>query len=138
MSEDTIVCFPNPAIPDELTDLLRDGARKMLMKAIEAEVTSFTDEHDDVLLEDGRKPIRRLDNRPRPQVQSVGQNSIGPWPRPLVFASGPRPPNGVEAMVATMIACCCDVPMLKRRSRLLIPRTAPIRPLSYLSTIVVG
>ncbi|WP_168175497.1 hypothetical protein [Methylocaldum sp. 14B] len=45
MSEDKIIPLKNPGAPtpvaDALTELLREGARRMLAAAIEAEVAAF-------------------------------------------------------------------------------------------------
>ncbi len=43
MTKDTIIGFADPVgvSPDPLTDILRKGARDLLARAIEAEVTNF-------------------------------------------------------------------------------------------------
>ena len=45
MSEDTVISLKNPGSPstvsDALTEILREGAQKLLASAIEAEVNAF-------------------------------------------------------------------------------------------------
>ena len=45
MTNDKIVSFSNPAFHDELTDLVRSGARRIIRQAVEEELRSFLDEH---------------------------------------------------------------------------------------------
>ena len=56
MSEDTrIVALRQPgAMDDPLTEIAREGARRMLASALEAEVEAFLERHADERLPDGR------------------------------------------------------------------------------------
>ena len=45
MTNDKIVSFSNPAFRDELTDLVRSGAQRIIRQAVEEELRSFLDEH---------------------------------------------------------------------------------------------
>ena len=51
--------FINPAVKDPLTDVLREGARRMLAMAIEAEVEEFVKNHKDLKDEEGHRAIVR-------------------------------------------------------------------------------
>ena len=44
---------------DVLTDILRQGAQKLLAQAIEAEVAEWIDSHKDCLDDDGRRQVVR-------------------------------------------------------------------------------
>ena len=41
MDKDTIVSLSDPALRDDLTDLVREGAYRMLREALTAEVEAF-------------------------------------------------------------------------------------------------
>ena len=41
MVKDTIVSFSNPTFRDELSDLVREGARRIIAQAVEAELSGF-------------------------------------------------------------------------------------------------
>jgi len=53
--------FPtaNPAVTDALTDVLRRGARRMLVQAVEAEAAAWIDQHAQVTDEQGRRQVVR-------------------------------------------------------------------------------
>lgn len=56
MSEDIVVRLPQPGtIEDPLTEILRDGARRLLQQAIQAEVETLLVEHAGLVTEVGRK-----------------------------------------------------------------------------------
>lgn len=77
MSEDTVVRLPQPgAIDDPLTELLRDGARKLLQQAIEAEVEALLAEHAGLVTEDGRRRVVRHGHGPEREILT----GIGPVP----------------------------------------------------------
>jgi transposase-like protein len=46
--------------PDPLTEVLRNGARSLLAKAVEAEVSSLLSYHADKLAGDGRRRLREI------------------------------------------------------------------------------
>lgn len=100
MKEDTVVRFPVPGvIEDPLTDLLRDGARRLIAQAVEAEFEVFLERH-----------VQRRDGRGRGAVVRNGHlpernllTGIGPVPvkvpkartrtgEPAVFRSHLVPP----------------------------------------------
>ena len=47
MANDTIDSFSNPAFRDELSDLVREGARRIIAQAVEAELNVFLQERMD-------------------------------------------------------------------------------------------
>jgi len=76
MSRDTIVVpFRQPdAIEDTLTELAREGARRMLAQALVAEADAFVAQWKDVKLPDGRDRVVRHGHGP----ERVIQTGIGP------------------------------------------------------------
>ena len=62
MSDDNIAQLIQPgSFSDPLTEVLRNGARSLLAKAVEAEVASFLAKHADLKTDDGRSRLVRLD-----------------------------------------------------------------------------
>ena len=45
MDEDTTIPFTNPAFRDELSELVREGAQRIIRQAVEAELGAFLEEH---------------------------------------------------------------------------------------------
>jgi putative transposase len=84
-------------VDDPLLAVLRDGARRMLMQAIEAEVEAFLASHAELSDEQGRRRIVRNGHAPERQIQT----GIGPVEvrRPRVceraagFCQGSRQPR---------------------------------------------
>jgi len=78
MSKDTTVLqFGRESFSDPLTELLREGARELLIKAVQAELESFLREHSPHLLSDGRAAIVRNGYLPQRTVQTgVGDIAI--------------------------------------------------------------
>ena len=75
MVEDNVLTLENPAFGDDpLTDVLRQGARKLLAQAVEAEVESFLTQHRDLRDERGRARLVRNGHLPEREVQT----GIGP------------------------------------------------------------
>ena len=72
MSKDTsIVALRQPGVVDDpLTEIAREGARRMLASALEAEVEAFLDRHADERLEDGRRRIVRHGHGPERTIQT--------------------------------------------------------------------
>ena len=66
MEEDTVVALPRPGASvtdDPLLAVLREGARRMLMQAIEAEVETFLADHGGLVDEQGRRRLVRNGRR---------------------------------------------------------------------------
>jgi transposase-like protein len=76
-SDTTISAFPQPdAADDPLTSVLREGARRLLAEAIEAEAEAFLAAMKDERLADGRARFVRHGHGPERTIQS----GIGPVP----------------------------------------------------------
>ena len=68
MDNDTIVSFSDPAFRDELSDLVREGARRIIAQAVEAELNTFLNEHAEARDALGRRAVVRNGYQPRRQV----------------------------------------------------------------------
>jgi len=55
----TTVAFPTEATQDVLSEVLRDGAQRMLALAVAAEVADWIDQHAHVKDENGRRQVVR-------------------------------------------------------------------------------
>ena len=77
MKEDTVVALPRPGASvadDPLLMVLREGGRRMLLQAIEAEVETFLTAHGSLVDEQGRRRLVRNGHAPERQIQT----GIGP------------------------------------------------------------
>ena len=75
MSNDNVVRLIQPgAFDDQLTEVLRNGARALLAQAVEAEVAGFLGKHADLKTEDGRQRVVRHGHLPEREVMT----GIGP------------------------------------------------------------
>ena len=73
--DNTVLAFEHPSdIDDPLTSVLRDGARRLLAQAIEAEADAFLAVMKDERLVDGRARVVRHGHGPRRMIQT----GIGP------------------------------------------------------------
>ncbi len=71
MEENNVVEFQGrDTIPDPLTDLLRSGARRLIMHAIEAEVQEILAPYSELRTEDGNASVVRNGYHPERQVQT--------------------------------------------------------------------
>jgi len=71
MSNDTVIPLRQPeAISDPLTDVLRNGARELLTRAIEAEVDVFLEQYADLRTPDGRQRVVRHGHGPERRIQT--------------------------------------------------------------------
>ena len=59
-----------PKGQDVLTDILRDGARRMLAQAVEAEVAAWIDSHDHLVDDRGRRQVVRNGHLPERAIQT--------------------------------------------------------------------
>jgi transposase-like protein len=105
MEEGTVVPLPRPGATladDPLLAVLRDGARRMLMQAIEAEVEAFLAAHADLADDRGRRRLVRNGHAPERHVQTgIGPLAVsrprvrdrgGAGPGPVRFTSAILPP----------------------------------------------
>src|SRR4051794_31834539 len=77
MEEDSVVALPRPGASvtdDPLLAVLRAGARRMLLQAIEAEVEAFLAAHTGLRDQQGRRRLVRNGHGPERQIQT----GIGP------------------------------------------------------------
>lgn len=77
MPNDNVVRLIQPgAFDDQLTEVLRNGARALLAQAVEAEVAGFLAKHAECKTEDGRSRVVRHGHLPEREVMT----GIGPIP----------------------------------------------------------
>ena len=75
MSKDNIIKLIQPAnVDDQLTEILRHGARALLAQAVEAEVADFLGKHADLKTPDGHQRVVRHGHLPEREVMT----GIGP------------------------------------------------------------
>src|SRR5258708_6848647 len=74
VSHDNVFALKNPAVPNEvrdaLTEVLREGARTLLVQAIEAEVAEYLAGHADQRDAHGRARLVRNGHLPERMVQT--------------------------------------------------------------------
>ena len=79
MSESTTETpiVPLPTGRDVLTDLLRDGARRLLAQAIDAEVAAWIDAHSHLKDASGRQQVVRNGHLPERTIQTgIGEIEV--------------------------------------------------------------
>src|SRR5689334_18676457 len=78
MQQDKVVelRIPGPFQDDPLTAVLRDGARRLLAQAVEAEVAAFLAQYADEVTADGHRRVVRNGYLPEREIQT----GIGPVP----------------------------------------------------------
>lgn len=68
---------PSPYVEDSLTEVLRQGAREMLARAVEDEVSVFLEGHEGIRDERGRQMIVRNGHLPEREIQTgIGSVSV--------------------------------------------------------------
>ena len=72
MSEDNVIALKKPEsiIVDQITDILRQGARKLLAQALEAEIDHFMSQNGGLKDDRGRQRIVRNGYLPERTIQS--------------------------------------------------------------------
>ncbi len=128
MPEDTVVGLPRPggAVEDDpLLGVLREGARRMLRQAIEAEVAGFLAMHADRVDDHGRRRVVRNGHAPERAIQT----GIGPVevrrPRVRDRGAGDAPRLGFTSAI---------LPAYLRRAR----NVEELLPWLYLKGISTG
>ena len=78
MPNDNVVRLIQPgAFDDQLTEVLRNGARALLAQAVEAEVTGFLAKHAECKTEDGRARVVRHGHLPeREEMTGIGPVAV--------------------------------------------------------------
>ena len=79
MEENTVVTLSRPATSltdDPLLAVLREGARRMLMQAVEAEVEAFLAAHAGLVDQQGRRRVVRNGHAPERQIQTLDRDAI--------------------------------------------------------------
>jgi putative transposase len=116
MTESTtdIRIVPLPTGQDVLTDLLRDGARRLLAEAIEAEVAAWVDAHAHLKDASGRQQVVRNGHLPQRTIQT----GLGPIEVEQPRVHDRRPPEQREKFTPAVLP-----PYLRRTKSLeeLIP-----------------
>jgi putative transposase len=75
MNENSVIRLAEPGtFVDGLTDVLRNGARKLLTQAVEAEVADFLGRYSDLVTEEGRQRVVRHGHLPEREIMT----GIGP------------------------------------------------------------
>ena len=75
MKKDNVVKLVHPGeFEDQLTEILRQGAQKLVLQAVEAEFAKFLEEHQEERLEDGRQRVVRHGHLPARDIMT----GIGP------------------------------------------------------------
>ncbi len=79
MNENSVITFrgPDATVVDPLTEILQRGGRKLLAKAIEAEVEGFLGQYADLCDERGRQVVVTNGDLPERDVQTgIGQVKV--------------------------------------------------------------
>jgi putative transposase len=81
VKEDNVVGYRNPGVAlrvaDELTELLRSGARELLQQAVEAEVAEFVERHRELKDERARQRVVRNGYKPERSIQTgIGEVAV--------------------------------------------------------------
>ena len=71
MQDDKVIGLQQPGeINDPLSEIVRRGARSLLMQAVEVEVSTFLEDHSDASLADGRRRFVRHGHLPERMIQT--------------------------------------------------------------------
>ena len=128
MEEGTVVPLPKPGATladDPLLAVLREGARRMLMQAVEAEVEAFLVAHADLADGQGRRRLVRNGHAPERHIQT----GIGP-----VAVSRPRVRDRGDGASAPIRFTSAILPPYLRRAR----NVEELLPWLYLKGVSTG
>ena len=86
MSKDNVIDLKRPEafVNDPITELVRNGARQILAKALEAEISIFVNQYKDLLDEMGRQRVVRNGYLPEREIQT-GIGPVGTIERPFTY-----------------------------------------------------
>ncbi len=133
MIQDSVLKLVQPGeFSDPLTEILRNGARALLVQAIDAEVAAFLGSHADKRSEDGRQRLVRHGHLPperdtRPSRLCLAATRVGCPPQPSrgsrtpgqrsmpVGRSAISPPNAMSISGPMAFTC-------RLASRMIFPR----------------
>jgi len=128
VSNDNVFKLIQPgAFDDQLTEILRQGARSLLAQAVEAEVAGFLATHADIKTEDGRQRVVRHGHLPeREVVTGIGSVAVR-QPRVRDRAAAAGDPSRIRFTPAIL-------PPYLRRSKSI----ETLLPILYLKGISTG
>ena len=108
MSQSTTEIRIVPLAPsqDVLTDLLRDGARRLLAQAVEAEVAAWIDDHAHLKDQAGRHQVVRNGHLPERTIQT----GIGPVEVKQPRVRDRRPADERESFTSAILPPTCERP----------------------------
>ncbi len=126
MLKDSVIGFAKPsACVDGLTEVLRNGAKKLLAQAVEAEVAEFLGRHSNLVTDDGRQRLVRHGHLPEREIMTgIGGVSV----------YAPRVRDRVGREDARIRFSSAIVPLYARRSKSL----EVLIPALYLKGISTG
>jgi len=126
MDENNVVRLTEPGtFVDGLTEVLRNGARKLLTQAVEAEVADFLGRHSDLVTEEGRQRLVRHGHLPEREIMT----GIGP-----VAVRAPRVRDRVGQAESRIHFSSAILPPYARRTKSL----EVLIPMLYLKGISTG
>jgi len=124
--ENNVVRLTEPGtFVDGLTEVLRNGARKLLTQAVEAEVADFLGRHSDLVTEEGRQRLVRHGHLPEREIMT----GIGP-----VAVRAPRVRDRVGQAESRIRFSSAILPPYARRTKSL----EVLIPMLYLKGISTG
>jgi len=128
VKRDAVVSIQQPTSPkDALTEVLREGAQKLLAEAIKAEVENFLDQYQELRDEHGRQRVVRNGHLPEREIQTGLGGIKVRVPRTRDRSSGTRPEEVIRFRSSL-------VPPYLRRSK----SVEELLPLLYLKGISTG
>jgi transposase-like protein len=128
VKKETVVSIQRPTIArDALTDVLREGAQKLLAEAVQAEVESFIDEYQELRDEQGRQRMVRNGYLPERDIQT----GLGGIKVRIPRTRDRNPGNESEEPIRFRSSL---IPPYLRRSK----RVEELLPLLYLKGISTG
>jgi len=126
MDENNVIRLAEPGtFVDGLTEVLRNGARKLLSQAVEAEVADFLGRHSDLVTEEGRQRLVRHGHLPEREIMT----GIGP-----VAVRAPRVRDRVGQAESRIRFSSAILPSYARRTKSL----EVLIPTLYLKGISTG
>ena len=125
MYENTSVSVGQPEVTDPLTELLRQGSRELISRAVEAEFVAFLATYDAALDDEGRRQVVRNGYLPEREVQT----GIG-----SVFVRVPRVPRARDRSGSGIVFHSNLLPPYLRRTK----SVEDLIPWLYLKGISTG